>query len=43
MVLDILRIERLFTKSNPKKSEFCEDKLVSLGSVISIGGLSMDP
>jgi hypothetical protein len=28
---------------NPEKSEFCKDKLVFLGNVISAGGLSMDP
>ena len=41
VVLDILQTERLFI--NLEKSEFCKDKLVFLGSVVSTEGLSMDP
>ena len=41
VILDILQAERLFI--NPEKSEFCKDKLIFLGSVISANGLSMDP
>ena len=40
VILDILQAERLFI--NPEKSEFCKDKLIFLGSVISANGLSMD-
>ena len=41
VILDILQTERLFI--NLEKSEFCKDKLIFLGSVISANGLSMDP
>ena len=41
VILDILQNERLFI--NPEKSQFCKDKLIFLGSVISANGLSMDP
>lgn len=41
VVLDILRAERLFI--NHEKSEFCKNKLVFLGNVISSDGLGMDP
>ena len=40
-VFDTLRVERLFV--NLDKSEFGRDRLVFLGNVISVDGVSMDP